>query len=62
MKDLSRVARTTGLLYLGLAITGVLSLAIHAQIFEADEPAATLSNLRGHESLARWASRSSSES
>jgi hypothetical protein len=52
--DLKRTARTTGLLYLGLAITGVLgSIMVRGELFAADDPQATLSNLMEHESLAR---------
>jgi len=52
--DLVRTARETGLLYLGLAITGLLGFAlVRNQIFVADDPQATLSNLTQHESLAR---------
>lgn len=47
-------ARMTGLLYLGLAITGALGfLLIRPQLFAADQPGATLANLVEHESLAR---------
>ncbi len=51
--DLKRTARTVGLLYLGLFITGVLGMVVRAQLFAADDPAGTLANLAGHESLAR---------
>jgi hypothetical protein len=51
--DLRRTARTTGLLYLGLAITGVLVLLVRNQLFVADDPKETLSNLAEHEWLAR---------
>jgi hypothetical protein len=48
-----RDARTTGLLYLAVAVTGVLSfLVIRARIFEEDGPAATLAN-RGTR-VRRW--------
>lgn len=54
MHPLIRTARITGLLYLGLAITGALGfLLIRAQLFAPDDPAATLANLVEHESLAR---------
>jgi hypothetical protein len=54
MHALIRTARTTGLLYLGLAIAGALGfLLIRSQLFVADDPAATLANLVEHESLAR---------
>lgn len=51
---LLRTARTTGLLYLGLAITGVLSyILIRNQLFVPDDPQSTLANLTRLESLAR---------
>jgi hypothetical protein len=54
MDQLTRTARTTGLFYLGLAITGALGfLLIRPRLFAADDPAATLANLIEHESLAR---------
>ncbi|GLZ35341.1 hypothetical protein Lesp02_75280 [Lentzea sp. NBRC 105346] len=54
MHALIRTARTTGLLYLGLAITGLLGfLLVRPQLFAADNPGATLANLVEHESLAR---------
>ena len=54
MHALIRTARTTGLFYLGLAITGVLGFVlIRSRLFAADDPAATLANLVEHESLAR---------
>lgn len=52
--DLIRTARTAGLLYLGLGITGMLSfLLVRNQLFVADDPGATLANVLDHESLAR---------
>lgn len=52
--ELVRIARTTGLLYLGLAITGLLDhLLVRNQLFVAAHPEATLTNLTQHESLAR---------
>jgi hypothetical protein len=49
-----RTARMTGLLYLGLAISGLLGfLLIRPQIFAANDPTATLTNLVEHTSLAR---------
>lgn len=49
-----RTARTTGLLYLGLAITGMLSyLLVRSQVFVAGNAEATLANLIQQESLAR---------
>lgn len=47
-------ARTTGLLYLGVGLTGMLGfLAIRPQLFEPGDPAATLANLAAHETLAQ---------
>ncbi len=52
--ELKRTARTTGLLYVALAITGMLSfLVIRNQIFVTDDPAGTLANLVEHTALAR---------
>jgi hypothetical protein len=52
--ELVHTARTTGLLYLGLAVTGLLGfMLIRNQLFVADDPGATLANLTRHESLAR---------
>lgn len=52
--DLRRTARTTGLLYLGLAVTGLLgSVVIRAQLFSDDDPTRTLANLTDEEWLAR---------
>jgi hypothetical protein len=54
MHALIRTARITGLLYLGLAITGAVGfLVVRSQLFVADDPSATLANLVEHESLAR---------
>ncbi|GAA4461490.1 DUF4386 domain-containing protein [Phytohabitans houttuyneae] len=54
MHALTRTARMTGLLYLGVAITGVLGyLIVRPQLFAADDADATLANLVAHESLAR---------
>src|SRR5689334_568342 len=54
MDPLIRTARTTGLLYLGLAIAGGLGfLLIRPMLFAADDPGQTLANLVAHESLAR---------
>jgi hypothetical protein len=54
MHGLIRTARMTGLLYLGLAVTGALGfLHIRPQLCAADDPGATLANLVEHESLAR---------
>jgi Domain of unknown function (DUF4386) len=52
--DLRRTARTTGLLYLGLAVTGLLgAVVIQAQLFSDGDPAGTLANLTDDEWLAR---------
>jgi hypothetical protein len=52
--ELVRTARTTGLFYLGLAITGLLGyMVIRNQLFVAGDPEATLANLTQHEFLAR---------
>jgi hypothetical protein len=52
--ELVHTARTTGLLYLGLALTGLLGfMLIRNQLFVADDAEATLANLVQHESLAR---------
>jgi hypothetical protein len=51
---LKRTARVTGLWYLLLGITGMIGfLVIRPQIFAEGDPAATLANLVGNESLAR---------
>ena len=52
--DLIGTARTTGLLYLGLFVTGALGfLFVRGQLFVADDPGGTLSNLVEHTSMAR---------
>lgn len=52
--ELRRTARITGLLYLGLGVTGMLGfLVIRNQIFVADDPGATLANLTEHAWLSR---------
>ncbi|WFE25433.1 DUF4386 domain-containing protein [Solwaraspora sp. WMMD791] len=54
MQELTRTARTTGLFYLGIAITAVLGfLIVRAQLLVADDPDATLANLVTHGALAR---------
>ncbi|XVS61918.1 DUF4386 domain-containing protein [Actinosynnema sp. CA-299493] len=54
MHPLIRTARTTGLLYLGLAVAGGLGfLLIRSQLFAAGDPPATLANLVQQETLAR---------
>jgi hypothetical protein len=51
---ITRAARITGLLYLGLGITGLLgSVLVRGQLYVADDPGATLSNLVEHQSMAR---------
>ncbi len=53
-RELVRTARTAGLLYLGIALTGLLGhLIIRSQLFDADDPATTLAQLVNSESLAR---------
>lgn len=48
------LARTAGLLYLGVAITGLLGfLIIRPRLFNPDDPTATLTNLLEQENLAR---------
>jgi hypothetical protein len=52
--SLVRTARTTGLLYLGLAVTGVLgSMVVRGQLYVAEDPHRTLSSLVAHGSMAR---------
>jgi hypothetical protein len=52
--SLVKTARLTGVWYLCLAISGVLGfLVFHPQIFVPNEPAETLRNLTGQETLAR---------
>jgi hypothetical protein len=54
MPALIRTARTTGLLYLGLAVSGALGfLIVRPRLFAVGDPAATLTNLVDNESLAR---------
>jgi Domain of unknown function (DUF4386) len=54
MLSLIRTARITGLLYLGLAITGVLGyLVVRPRLFDSSNPDATITNLLEHEGLAR---------
>lgn len=51
---LVRTARTTGLLYLALAIVGMLGfLVFRPALFSAQDPAATLANLVAREQMAR---------
>lgn len=52
--DLVRTARATGLLYLGLGVTGVLGfMLIRNQLYVADDQVATLAHLADWEGLAR---------
>jgi hypothetical protein len=51
--DLTGTARTTGLLYLGLAVTGLGFQLARGQLYVADDPGGTLSNLAEHTSMAR---------
>jgi hypothetical protein len=54
MNPLKATARTTGLLYLGLGIAGMLGfLLIRPELFVAGDPAGTLDNLVEREGLAR---------
>jgi hypothetical protein len=54
MHPLIRTARTTGLLYLGLAVSGGLGfLLIRPRLFSAGDPGATLAHLVENEALAR---------
>ncbi|WP_062210023.1 DUF4386 domain-containing protein [Demequina oxidasica] len=54
MPHLKRTARITGLLYLGLALTGMLDfLVIRGLLFAPDDAAATLANLVNDPTLAR---------
>jgi hypothetical protein len=51
---LTGTARTTGLLYLGLAVTGALGYQlVRGQLYVAEDPAGTLSNLVDHTATAR---------
>jgi hypothetical protein len=51
---LTGTARTTGLLYLGLAVTGALGFQfVRGQLYTAGDPGGTLSNLAEHTSMAR---------
>lgn len=53
--DTVRTARITGLLYLGLALTGLAGfILIRSRLYVADDPSATLAHLVERESLARW--------
>jgi len=53
-ETLVRTARTTGLLYLGVALTGLLGhVVVRAQLLDSGDPATTLAQLTDNESLAR---------
>ncbi len=53
--QLRRTARTTGALYLAFFVAGILgTFVVRGQLFVGDDPGATLSNLTGHETLARF--------
>jgi hypothetical protein len=53
MHSLVRTARITGLLYLGVAITGLLGfVVVQQQLFVAGDGSETLANLQAHRSLA----------
>jgi len=50
-----RTARTTGLVYLALGLTGMLGfLVVRPRLYAVDDPAQTLANLVAHDGLARW--------
>lgn len=52
--ELVATARTAGIWYLAMAISGILGfLVIHPQVFDAEDSGKTLANLIDHESLAR---------
>ncbi len=53
--SLASTARTTGLLYLGVAVTGMLGfLVVRSRLFEPDDAGATLRHLVEHPQLARF--------
>lgn len=53
-KDLVGTARTAGVWYLALAISGMVGfLVLHPQVFESGDISKTAANLREHETLAR---------
>lgn len=55
MRTFLTTRRVTGLLYILLAVTGLLSfLVIRSQLFVVGDAAATLDNLATGETLARW--------
>ncbi len=52
--ELRRTARTTGAFYLAFFVVGILgTYVVRGQIFVADDPAATLANVTGHDGLVR---------
>lgn len=52
--QLIKTARTAGIWYLAMAISGVLGFLIfHSQVFDSQDPGKTLSNLVDQESVAR---------
>ncbi|MEV6304125.1 DUF4386 domain-containing protein [Actinoplanes sp. NPDC051861] len=54
MHPLVRTARTTGLFYLGMALTAIMGfLVVRPKLFASDDPGVTLANLVSHDSLAR---------
>ena len=53
MHDIKRTARTTGVFYLAVAITGGLSFLVFRPRTYVDDPAQTLANLVEHEAFAR---------
>ncbi len=54
LPELKRTARITGLLYLGLAVTGMLGiLLVRSNIFVAGDPSGTLANLTERAPMAR---------
>lgn len=53
-EPLVRVARTTGFLYLGIALTGLLGhVVVRSRLFDSEDPATTLTLLTDNEALAR---------
>ena len=51
-------ARTTGVLYLGLAVAGMVGYLVLRPVLVDPDPATTLANLREHELVARLRSAS----
>lgn len=53
-KQLVATARTAGIWYLIMAITGILGFMVfHPQVFDSEDPLKTLKNLTDFESIAR---------